>query len=118
MFDRLSNGWEVASQSWAVLRRDKQLVLFPIMSGLAAILVMASFALPVFLLPGLREAIANLFNKHDAGGGQTDFARIISGLILFAFYFVNYFVIVYFNTALAACAIYRFRGGEPTVGLG
>src|SRR5262249_42533910 len=27
----------------------------------------------------------------------------------------NYFVIVFFNSALVACAIIRFKGGDPTV---
>ena len=33
---------------------------------------------------------------------------------LFAFYFCNYFVIVFFNAALVSCALIRFNGGEPT----
>jgi len=35
-----------------------------------------------------------------------------------AFYFANYFVIVFFNSALVACAMIRFRGGNPTLGAG
>ena len=40
------------------------------------------------------------------------------GRLLFAFYVVNYFVIVFFNSALIACAIIRFKGGNPTIGNG
>jgi hypothetical protein len=42
----------------------------------------------------------------------------LSYILLFLFYFVNYFVIVFFNSALVACAIGRFRGNEPTIGDG
>jgi Family of unknown function (DUF6159) len=115
-FDRLSNGWHVAMQSWAVLRQDKQLVLFPILSGLALALVLASFALPAFLIPGLMPAIRHLFDDNAKAPNAA--ANVLSAVFTFVFYVVNYFVIVYFNTALASCAIYRFRGGEPTVGMG
>jgi hypothetical protein len=36
-------------------------------------------------------------------------------VISFAFYFVNYFVVVFFNSALVACAVIRFRGGDPNL---
>jgi hypothetical protein len=54
----------------------------------------------------------------DGDGRRGDSMKIVGSVLAFAFYFVNYFVIVYFNTALAACAIYRFQGGEPTVSMG
>jgi hypothetical protein len=37
---------------------------------------------------------------------------------LFLFYAINYFVIVFFNSALVSCAIKRMAGGDPTVGYG
>ena len=37
---------------------------------------------------------------------------------LFLFYFCNYFVIVFFNSAVIACAAIRMQGGDPTVGDG
>jgi hypothetical protein len=37
---------------------------------------------------------------------------------LFLWYCTNYFVIFFFNCALAACAQIRFQGGEPTLGAG
>ena len=39
-------------------------------------------------------------------------------MVLFLFYFANYFVIVFFNSALVACAIGRLRGNSPTIGDG
>jgi len=41
--------------------------------------------------------------------------EIVHWLVLFLYYFANYFVIVFFNCALVACAMIRFRGGNPTV---
>ncbi|HEV3343787.1 MAG TPA: DUF6159 family protein [Pirellulales bacterium] len=108
MFRRLSNGWELAQQSLQVLRLDKELMLFPFMSGLACLMVLASFAVP-FWLSGEAQVILD-----DRQAPQNPLAYVL----LFLFYFVNYFVIVFFNVGLVECAIIRFRGGDPTVGDG
>jgi hypothetical protein len=50
-----------------------------------------------------------IFNDHEVPKDPLAYA------ILFAFYTVNYFVIVFFNSALVACAIIRFKGGDPTL---
>src|SRR5690606_28247582 len=107
MFDRISNGWALAKQSWEVLKLDKELLLFPLISGIACLLVLASFAVPLYST----DYFQTVMNEGAQETGQDPIAWVI----LFAFYFVNYFVIVFFNTALIACAIIRFRGGDPTV---
>jgi hypothetical protein len=108
MFRRLSNGWELAQQSLQVLRLDKELMLFPAMSGWACLLVLASFAVPIWLSG---EAQIILDDRHPPDSP-------LAYVLLFLFYFVNYFVIVFFNVGLVECAIIRFRGGDPTVGDG
>jgi hypothetical protein len=114
MFERLSNGWEMAKQSWHVLKQDKELLWFPVFSGIAAMLVLATFVLPMFFFPGLLDSLQNLTDSES----NQNAGRIVASVIAFAFYFVNYLVIIYFNTALAACAVLRFRGGDPSVGIG
>ena len=47
MFDRISNSFALARSSWQVLRTDKQLIVFPIISGIACLLILLSFALPI-----------------------------------------------------------------------
>jgi hypothetical protein len=108
MFQRLSNGWGLAQQSFRVLMLDKELLLFPAMSGLACVLVLASFALPLWQ----SGQVQVILDQKQVDVGPLGY------LILFAFYFVKYFVIVFFNAALVECAIIRFRGGDPTVGDG
>lgn len=105
MFSRISNGWALAKQSFRVLMLDKELLLFPIMSGISCLLVLASFALPLW-----NSKYASVV-MNDQEFPQDPVAYII----LFAFYFVNYFVIIFFNSALMACAIIRLKGGNPTV---
>lgn len=108
MFGRLSKGWEISKQSFRVLKLDKELLVFPFFSGVACLMVVASFAVPLW---GNEEATV-LFN--DRQPPESPMAYVL----LFAFYFANYFVVVFFNSALVACAIIRFRGGNPTVGDG
>jgi hypothetical protein len=105
VFERLSNGWQLAKQSLTVLMLDKELLIFPFLSGISCIAVLASFALPLWNT----QYGAAIFEE---GAIPED---PLTYLILFAFYFANYFVIVFFNSALVACAIIRFRGGDPTV---
>ena len=105
MFERIANGWELAKQSWEVLKLDKELLLFPLMSGIACLIVLASFAIPLWTTQFIDIVLEE---------GET-VSQVLAYVVLFAFYFVNYFVIVFFNTALVACAIIRFRGGDPTV---
>jgi len=101
MFDRLKRSFRLAGASAQVLRQDNHLMLFPILSGVALLLVIAAFALPLFGL-GSIDGIGK--------GGLYSAA--------FLFYVVQYFVIFYFNAALVGAAMIRLDGGSPTLGDG
>jgi len=105
MFARMGNAWQIGKECLQVLRQDKELVVFPVLSGLACLIVMISFALPLW--------------ASSTDGGMADGAEsivtVVHYVVLFAFYLVNYLVILFFNSALISCAIIRFRGGNPTV---
>lgn len=106
MFERLSNGWELTKESMRVLRLDKELLLFPLVSGIACLLVLASFAVPLWQTGAFEAAQADLEQTQN---------NPLTYVVLFAFYFVNYFVVIFFNSALVACAVIRLKGGDPTV---
>ncbi|TWU41000.1 hypothetical protein Poly41_18350 [Novipirellula artificiosorum] len=112
MFERFATGFSLARQSWDVLRTDKHLLLFPLLSGIGCLMVMASFAVPLL-------ATGTVQNAVGAGVGDDQSSDPMQNplylAILFAFYFVNYFVIVFFNSALIACAVKRFYGADPTI---
>ena len=114
MFDRISASFTLARNSWDVLRQDKKLLIFPILSGIGCFLVLASFVLPLAVIrPTWLDALGN---GNGAGGnaGKSPWPYVIA----FAFYFCNYSVIVFCNAALISCALIRFNGGEPTIGDG
>jgi hypothetical protein len=102
VFERISNSFALARSSWGVLRENKRLVVFPIISGIACLLVMISFLAPFLLRP-------QMFDDLQQNAPWALF------LIGFAFYFCSYFVMIFFNAALVSCALIRFNGGEPTL---
>lgn len=98
MFDKFSRSWELVKASASVLRSDKELMLFPLISGLATLVVMATFLIPVFAL--------RIFENGIGVGGA---------VLGFLFYFCQYSVIIFFNCALVGAAMIRLEGGDPSL---
>ena len=98
MFEKLSRSWELVKASAAVLRSDKELMLFPVLSGIATLVVLATFLLPMLAL----RVFADGFGIGGAVFG-------------FLFYFCQYTVIIFFNCALVGAAMIRLDGGDPTL---
>ncbi len=103
MFEKLSRSFALLRASLAVLRADKELLVFPLCSAIASLLVIASFALPLISSGALERIDAG----ESPGAGTV--------LIAFLFYLSQYFVIFFFNSALVGAAMIRLDGGDPTV---
>ena len=101
MFEKLNNSWDLAKASANVLLADKELLLFPVFSGIALIIVTVSFLVPL--------GAAGLARESGGSIGIAGYA------VLFLFYFVWYFVILFFNSGLVGAALIRLDGGDPTV---
>jgi hypothetical protein len=102
-FQRLSNGWNISLNSFKVLRENKQLIIFPILSGISMVAVIASFMVSILASAG--------WDTDQIAEAPT--AATYAGLFLF--YMLNYLIIVFFNTALIHCTTLYFRGERPTV---
>jgi hypothetical protein len=102
-FTRLSNGWDITMNSFKVLKENKQLIIFPILSGISMILILGSFGTALFAASGWD--VENL-NSDNA---------VVTYSLVFLFYLVNYFVVVFFNMALIHCTRLYFKGEEVTV---
>ena len=59
MAGRIKRSSALFKASWSVLREDKTLLLFPILSSLASLVVIASFAIPVVTLLTTDETLRN-----------------------------------------------------------
>ena len=114
MFERISRSFDLARSSWHVLRTDKKLVLFPIFSCIGVLIVLASFLVPS-AGPARRRAAQDGSARRKQPRSAWSGGSIRS---TFAFYFCNYFVIVFCNSALTSCALMRFDGQESTIGDG
>lgn len=107
-FDRLAKGWEISVSSYKVLLANKQLIIFPILSGLSMLLIAGSFF----------GVVLSSYGWNVSAIDTENIGRGTMYLLLFGFYIVNYLVIVYFNMALIHCAKLYFDGEEATVGKG
>lgn len=109
MFARFSNSWQLVKASWAVLRADKELVVFPIVSMIGVIIVTIAFLVPA--------AALGVFDYVSSEGAEGSFP--VMGIVLaFVFYVVMYFIIIFCNAALMGAAKIRLDGGDPTLGDG
>jgi len=104
MSGRFSRSLELAKASFAVVRADKELMLLPVMSVFALIVIVLSLAVPVAVLGGFSTEAA-----------QSEPLAMLGALI---FYVVTYFVALFFNAALVGAAMIRMDGGNPTLGDG
>lgn len=104
---RFANSWALTRESWNVLRAEKSLIVFPILSGVASTLVVASFALPVIVLFATNRVTADQF-------AQEPLYKVLSLVFAFVFYGVTFFIGTYCNVALVGCAIERFEGRQAS----
>jgi hypothetical protein len=105
MFERFARSWSLIKASASVLKQDKELLLFPLLSSIATLLVAAAFILPALGLGALDG-----LDRVDEQGLPP-----LAYLLAFLFYLAQYFVIFFFNTALVGAAMIRLQGGDPTV---
>lgn len=106
MFQRIGYTWNAMGASWDVLKKDKELLIFPVISGFCLLLVLASFAIPIYLTDTWQPP------QRDAPPAQ----QIAYYGVLFLFYFCNYFVITFFNSAIVGAAVMRLSGQDPSLG--
>ena len=110
---RFMRSWELAKQSWKVMRSHPSLAIFPIMSGIATILVTISFILPIILSLS-SSGYFNSTHTHTSSGGTPPAYYVV----MFAYYLVSYFVVVFFNVGLIHCANKVLNNEETSVGDG
>ncbi len=103
MFDAIGRSWNLAKESLGVIRKDPELMVFPIVSFVAGVIVAGVLG------------ILGLFTNSFGGDNGISALGII---LILLFYFVTYFVTIYFQVALVAAVKLRLSGGNPTLGYG
>ncbi len=103
---RISQGWALTGESWEVLKRDRSLVIFPILSTIFAMLALVAIWVPALVIEGV-------FAGQDVDEHNPVFYA--AGLVMA---YVSTFIAIFFNVALASCAVRSMRGEDTKVGEG
>jgi hypothetical protein len=96
-------------ESLAVLRQDKALLLFPMLSGVFSLIALAGFVCAAW--------ITGFFAAITAGAPDAPLTmkqQVIGYGGLFVWYFVSWSIVIFFNVAIIHCAKLRFEGQTPT----
>jgi hypothetical protein len=95
---RFGNSWKVFKQSLEVLKHDKELLLLPVFSAIASLIVIASFVFPAYSA-GL---VDTLVSENVPQAAKEEAQYIAMG--------------IYFNAGIMYAANIRMDGGNPTLG--
>ena len=101
-FGSISNTIDLMKSCIRVLKKDKELLLFPILAAIFVIL----FVWIIFTFVGLD------ISALTSNDNQTEEIPIVPLLVLV---FGANFIVVFFNSALVSAALDRLRGGDPNV---
>ena len=101
-FGSISNTIDLMKSCIRVLKKDKELILFPILAAIFVIL----FVWIIFTFVGLD------MSALTAEDNQAEEMPVIPLLILL---FGANFIVVFFNSALVSAALDRLRGGDPNI---
>jgi hypothetical protein len=104
MLARLQRSWNLSIACMKLLLADKSLLLFPLMSGVSMVLIVASFAVPLL-------AVGSILR----GTGVPHSPDVLSYLALFVFYWIQFAIVIYFNVALVEVALRRMAGKEAGI---
>lgn len=104
MFATIGHTFQLIGASWRVLMKDKELIFFPIMSGVGLLLLLVGFY-------AIGSATGTI-DRVTAENAETENVDLVLGGLLF---FLAYFTVIFFNAALISAAQERLRGGDPNV---
>jgi hypothetical protein len=100
MFATVQRSYAIFRQSLSVLRQDTEILIFPVLA----------FAGIVY-----GGVITGTFQRLAESGDRSLEANLLGYGVLFVWYFVNWFIVLFFNVGVVACARIRLEGGDPTV---
>lgn len=98
--DRFSRSWEITKKTFHVMKLDKEILFFPILSTVFSIILFLLLVFP-FILTALMT-----------GGSIEDPYAIYFGI--FGLYFISAFSATFFNVGIVHIARTRFKGGDAT----
>jgi Family of unknown function (DUF6159) len=112
MAGRWSRGWSMARASFAVLRRYPRLVVFPVISGVALLVVFGAIALSLLpQLGSMHDLTHGVWDKLGTDGSGNIWFYVAGYVAIYVLTVIG----VFFNVALVHCALRCHAGQEPSV---
>jgi hypothetical protein len=120
---RARNSFEITKASFRVLRGNPRLLVLPLLSVGAVLVLLATFLVPLLVYAGSGHSQQTAHWLSAAARWVQDLQRThhtltnAAGLVAtFIAYYVLYFIAIFFNTALTRAALEELRGRRATVG--
>jgi hypothetical protein len=104
LLDRFQRSWDLAGECMGLLFEDKSLLVFPLLSAIALVVTIASFA--VALVPAFADL--STYGATQDLGAATYFTILV-------FYWLQFSIVIFFNTALVEVALQRLDGEQANV---
>jgi hypothetical protein len=96
----IRRSYAIFRESLQVLAKDKEILIFPLLSGIITIIAFLSI-----VFAGVTSGLFQHFDKRDP----------MTYAVAFVWYFISWFIVLFFNVAVIECASIRLRGGDPTI---
>ncbi len=101
MFETFSRSWEITKLSFNVIKKDKELLLFPLLAGIFSI---------IFFVTMLFPSVITSFMEGTGPGSY--------GITEYLLFFITYLGLAFIATFFNVCVVYttkiRFEGGNAT----
>ena len=105
MCTTIKHTFHLMKMSWDVLMLDKELLLFPVFSAIALLILVVVFG-----------GLGLLGDFSSQGETTTAESSFQAGMVIFVV--LAYIITTFFNASLVSAALERLRGGDPDVGSG
>lgn len=95
---RIGRGWQLSKESWAIVKADRSLLVFPVVAGLGALVCVAAFG--------------------GAGAALYDTSAPLAIVVAAVGLYVVIAISIFCNVALTACAARSLEGADTSPGEG
>jgi hypothetical protein len=100
MFEIFSRSWEITKLSFGVVKRDKEMLWFPVLSGIFSLIFLVALLFPTLILSAM-SGVSNEFGAY-------------AYTLLFLAYVGLAFIATFFNVCTVYTTKVRFEGGDAT----
>ena len=117
MFTKLKTSIELFKECKTVIKKDKTLLLFPIISAVVSFFLILSFIIPVWYLTLSQSdlTITEISSNPEILDEKPLTMGSSQSLLLLLYYFCSFFVIIYFNVAFSCATLKVLKWEDATV---